>query len=118
MWTYGNIRIFAQTDTDTVGQIIPRIQPLSGATVLQIFGHESAIKSMSAVVVGSGDVEHLKTLPSSGVAFSLVGPDGTIGDYYPKSVNSARQMSVYQTIRGDLACTSPVYTVDLELYEA
>jgi len=116
MWTYGNIRIFAQTDSNAVGQILPRIQPLAGATIIQVFGHESNIKTISAIIVGSGDASHLETLTSSGAAFPLVGPDGAMGDYYPKSITIDRHMSLYQTIRTDLSCTAPVYDVSLELY--
>ena len=116
MWTYGNIRIFAQSEADAGSQIIPRIQPLGGGTILQVFGHEDVIKTITAIIVGSGDADHMDTLVSSGVAFPLVGPEGDMGDYYPKAISVTRQLSIYQSIRPDLLCTASTYIVNLELY--
>jgi len=117
MWTYGNIRIYAQTDIDAGAQIIPRIQPLGGGTILQIFGNEDPIRNITAIVVGSSDAEHIITLLTSGIAFPLVGPEGAMGDFYPNSISVAREMSVFQTIRQDLPCDEPTYIVNLELYK-
>jgi len=118
MWTYGNIRIFAQSEVDAGAQIIPRIQPLGGGTILQVFGHEDVIKTITAIIVGTDDADHMDTLVASGVAFPLVGPEGAMGNYYPKTIGVTRQLSAYQTIRQDLDCTAPVYLVNLELYGA
>jgi len=118
MWSYGNIRIYAQTDVDATSQIIPRIQPLSGPTILQIFGNDSAIKSITAIVVGSGDASSLNSYAADGTAYTLVSPEVTVGSFYLKSISMARQYSISQTMRPDLACDAEVYMATMELYGA
>ena len=123
MWQYNGIRIFPQTMKDTQGQIIPRLSPLSGGTVLQVFGYDSPIVTLSAIVVGDADKASLKVLTTTGLSYDLQYRDGsvgsytTVGTYYVKTLTFQRTMATCQTIRPDLPTDSPVYNVDFELYE-
>lgn len=116
MWTLGGIRIFAQDLKEEVGQIIPRLQPLSGATVLQIFGYESDIRVISGFVVGKTDKDALKAFTETAGTKTLVSPEGSEGSYQVKNVSVQRTKSVCQTLRTDLPEESPVYSVDIQLY--
>lgn len=116
MWTYGSVRIYTQTDVDAAGQIIPRIQPLAGSTILQIFGYDSTIKNLTAIVVGVSDHDTLEGFSIDGSTHSLVSPEGTVGNFYLKSLSIARQFSIFQTMRSDLDCDAEVYLATLELY--
>lgn len=116
-WTLDGIRIFAQQKDDSNIQIVPRLQPLSGGTVHQFFGYEDAVTSLVAVVVGDTDKEDLEALARSGTSHTLVGPEGSFGNYIVKRALPKRQMVICQTIRTDLPEDSPVYIVDLELYK-
>jgi phage protein U len=114
-WYYNNIRIVVQEYGSNEKQIIARLQPLSGGTIKQIFGYETPVVKVGCVVVGDTDLEALKALTKTGVAYSLVGYEQNYGNYYLSSITVNRLMSVYQTVRKDLPCNSPLYAVELEL---
>jgi hypothetical protein len=115
MWTLGGIRVFAQDLKEDVSQIIPRLQPLSGGTVLQNFGHEDDIRTLLGIVVGQSDKDALKGMTTGG-SVELVSPEGSEGDFEVKSVKVNRLMVICQTLRPDLPENSPVYNVEIELY--
>lgn len=115
-WTLGGVQVFAQDLKEEVGQIIPRLQPLSGGTVLQVFGHESDTRTLSAIVVGRADKDEIKSF-SEGGSVSLVDPDGyTEGTFLVRKVVVNRMRVICQTLRPDLPEDSPVYNVEVELY--
>lgn len=116
MWTLNGIRIFAQQHRSDSSQIIPRLQPLGGGTVLQFFGYESRIISVSAIIVGDADLNALRNLRKTATAYELVSPEGSQGDFYVKKVSHSRRMSICQTMRPDLPEDAPVYDIDIELY--
>ena len=62
MWTLGGTRIYPHTKKETASQIIPKLQPLNGGTVHQVFGYESPEITLTCLVVGSGDKNHLISL--------------------------------------------------------
>ena len=115
-WTIDGIRIFAQNLKEETGQILPRLQPLSGGTVIQQFGHESDVRTLSCLVVGKTDKDAIKAF-TQGTNVELVGPLGSEGNYEVKQVivNWARNITC-QTLRPDLADDSPVYDVEVQLY--
>lgn len=116
MWTLGGVRIYAQTSSGNVGQIVARLQPVSGGTTLQFFGYESLIRNISAIVVGDTNLASLVTMAqNSGVAYALVSPEGSLGSFYVRSLSHSRTRSVCQTIDTTLAEDSPVYEVEIEL---
>lgn len=115
MWTLGDVRVFAQDLREHTAQIIPRLQPLSGGTVLQVFGHEDDIRTLLGLVVGKTDKDALKDMTTGG-SFELVSPEGSEGSFEVKDVKVSRLMVICQTLRPDLPENSPVYQVEIELY--
>jgi hypothetical protein len=116
MWTLNGIRIFVQENTGDGSQIIPRLQPLNGATVLQFFGYESEVKSINAHVIGDTDKNALMALRKTGTAYELISPMGDLGDYYVKKAAFKQINNICQTLRPDLDEDAPYYIFDLELY--
>lgn len=117
MWTLNSIRIFVQENTSDGSQIIPRLQPLDGPTILQFFGYESEVKAINAYVVGDTDKDALMALRKNGnTAYTLVSPMGTLGTYYVHKAAYKQVPNICQTLRPDLAEDSPMYIFDIELY--
>lgn len=117
-WNVDSVRIFVQDESQDDKQIIARLQPLADNTVLHIFGYEDPVIKLSAIVVGTGDATLLRTFAKDGIRHSVGYPDfGFINLLYVNSVSTKRTKSIFQTIRPDLPCESPVFTVDLELYQ-
>ncbi len=115
-WTINSIRIFVQESAAEAGQIIPRLQPISGGTVLQIFGYDSRINNINAIVVGDTDRDALLALTTTGSAYVLMSPEGSMGSYYIRKAAYKRIPNICQTMRPDLAEDAPVYIFDFELY--
>lgn len=115
-WTLNGVRIFVQENTDEGGAIIPRLQPLSGETVLQFFGYESNIKNINAHVIGDTDKNALLALRKTGSAYALVSPMGSLGNYYVRKATSKQIHNICQTLRNDLPEDAPYYIMDFELY--
>ncbi len=115
-WTLNSVRIFVQESTAEAGQIIPRLQPVSGGTILQIFGYDTRINNINAIVVGDTDRDALMSLTTTGVSYTLVSPEGSMGDYFVRKAAYKRIPNICQTMRPDLATDSPVYIFDFELY--
>jgi hypothetical protein len=115
-WTLNSIRIFVQESNADGSQIIPRLQPLSGPTILQIFGYESNVHSLNALVVGDADRDALMALRTTGSNYTLVSPEGSMGSFLVKKVVYKRIRNICQTLRPDLAEDAPMYNFDLELY--
>jgi hypothetical protein len=117
-WTLSGTRIFVNESKEDAGQIVPRLQPLAGGTVLQIFGYESDVRTISALVVGDTDKDAIKVLRMGGTA-TLVSPEGSLGSFTVKNVSVQRIHCINQTILvdGTHACDDPVYQVEVQLYE-
>lgn len=116
MWTFGGTRIFVQDISDTIKQIIARLQPLSGGTIIQTFGYESDVYSVNALVVGDTDLAALKAMAIDSATHTLSGYGTVYGNFYLSNIVHKRLPTMQQTIRTDLDCESPVYSVDMELY--
>lgn len=114
-WTLGGVRVFAQDLKEEVAQIIPRLQPLSGGTVLQTFGHEDDVRTLMGIVIGKDDKDEIKDF-SEGGTVELEGPEGSEGTYRVKNVTVNRVMCICQTLRPDLPEASPVFLVEIQLY--
>lgn len=118
-WSLGGVRIYAQESAENNAQILPRLQPISGGTVVQSFGYESPIRNITALVVGSGNNNALKAFASdAGASHELVSPEGSLGNFIVKSYVPKRTMVVCQTIDITQPEEAPVYESDIELYEA
>jgi hypothetical protein len=118
MWSLNGIRIFVQENTGDGSQIIPRLQPLDGGTVLQFFGYESEVRSINAFVVGDTDMDALRALRKTSTAYTLISPMRTLGNFYVKKISYKQIPNICQTLRTDLASDAPMYIVDMELYPA
>jgi hypothetical protein len=116
-WYMDSVRIFVDESKEDAGQIVPRLQPLAGATVLQVFGYESDVRTIHAIVVGDTDKDALKELRKGGGSYTLMSPEGSLGDFVVKNVSITRVKCICQSVRPDLAATSPVYEVEIQLYE-
>lgn len=110
-----SVRVFVQEHEETDGQIIPRIQPLSGGTTLQVFGYESKVVRIGAIIVGDTDRDALRAMPKSGSTHTLTFPDTSTSDFYVKSATFKQRYNICQTLRPDLAGDANVYDVVLEL---
>lgn len=115
-WTLGNNRFYVQDINGEGSQIIPRLQPISNGTVLQFFGYENEVKTVSAIVVGNTKKDTLLSYRKTSTLRELVSPEGSLGNYYVKKVQYKRLPIVCQTIDTSLPTESPVYQMDFELY--
>ena len=115
-WTFNGVRIFVQEISGEGSQIIPRLQPISGGTVLQFFGYDNEVVTVTGMIVGNTDRDALRALKKTDTAYTLVSPEGSLGTYYVKKVSNKRLPIICQTFRTDLPEESPVYDVSLELF--
>lgn len=118
-WTLNNIRIYAQGYSDATSAIIARLQPVGTKTVHQYFGYESPRLSLRGLVTSTSGVEVLKSYRTTGISYTLSGPEGLIGDFFVKDVRADLQQTVHVTLfdQPSLDPQTPLYTVALELYE-
>jgi hypothetical protein len=117
MWTYNSNRLYVQKITKQASQIIPRLQPLSGGSVLQSFGYDSTIRNVEALVVGDTVNDALEALAKDGAtAHALVSPEGSLGSWILKDYNSDRIPNVCQTIDPLQAEDVALYTVSMTLW--
>ena len=117
-WTYAGYRIYPQDSDEGTSQIAPRLQPISGGSVIQAFGYDSTIRNISAIVVGDTIKNALKALAQDGMALhTLLSPEGSLGSWMLKSFKANRTKSTCQSIDETQPEDSPVYDVTLELWQ-
>jgi|PlaIllAssembly_1097288.scaffolds.fasta_scaffold104425_2 hypothetical protein len=116
-WELGGRRIFVTDIGSDFKQIIARLHPLGGGTVHHTFGYEDAVRKLKCYVVGSTDMGQIESFTASGTTFVLGSPYGALGNYFVSNVNHNMLNTVCQTLRPDLPDNSPVYVVDIELYQ-
>jgi len=117
MWLLDSTRIFVQDLEGNTEQIISRLNPLSGGTVLQLFGYDDEITSLNFKVVGSGDVDTISSMTIDGATHTLSGPS-YYDTFYVAKFSYKSTMSACQTLRQDLDSTAIVYDGQVELYGA
>lgn len=118
-WTYGALRIYPDKSGENTVSILPRLQPLSGGSIIQSFGYDSTIRQYSGVIVGDTIKEALEAFAKDGgTAHALVSPEGSLGNFSCKSFHVDRTMSTCQTIDVTQPEEAPVYNFEIELYEA
>jgi hypothetical protein len=126
-WTLAGIRFVVEETKEEGSQIVPRLQPLSGGTVLQVFGYESDVINVGGLVVGDTDKAAMKALRTGGTA-ALVeirqdehGGSSTVnhGTFTVKNVSVQRVHCLSQSVVLDAShfCDDPVYKVEVQLYE-
>jgi hypothetical protein len=116
-WTLNSNRIYVQKLVEGTKQIIASLQPLAEGTVYQTFGYETSKVKVSALVVGQTILNNLMALTTTGLSYTLVSPEATLGDFFVSSVTADREKAVYQTIDTNQACETPVFNVDIELFK-
>jgi hypothetical protein len=117
-WTLGGNRIYTQESSENTGQILVRLQPVSGGTVVQSFGYDSLIRQMTVIVVGDTIKNAIKGYSQDGgTSHALVSPEGSLGNFIVKSAQVKRTNSTNQTIDITQDCATPVYEIALEMYE-
>lgn len=116
-WTYNNIRIFVQKFDGATGNVIARLQPISGETIRQIFGYESEIIKVACIVVGETDFQAIRTLAQNGSYNTLTDGGSFSGSYVIHGFAWSKLLSIAQTLRPDLDCASPLYSLEIEFYE-
>lgn len=116
-WTYNGNRIYVQKSTKGASQIMPRLQPLSGGSVLQSFGYDSTIRNVTAIIVGDTIEQALEALSKDGgTAHAFVSPEGALGNWILKEYSSDRTNSTCQTIDETQPEDAPVYNVEMTLW--
>lgn len=116
VWALNNIRIFVQKQEEVDKQVIARLQPLTGGTILQIFGYEDVVQKINGIVVGEADAASLRALTRTGDSYTLTNYEGTVGDFFVNDVQRTRVQCICQTLRPDLDSDAPVYEVSITLY--
>lgn len=116
-WTLGGVRIFTKESMEEGGQIIARVQPLSGGTIDQVFGYESPSRKLSCLIVGAADKASLLTMTTTGTTYVLQSPEGSLGNFLVQKVTFSRIPSVAQTLRTDLACDDQVFQCEISLFK-
>lgn len=115
-WTIGGERIYVHAIKNKAKNIIARLNPIASGTILHRFGYDDDIYNIEATVVTTSTKNTIKGFAKSGSTYTLVGDEGTIGNFYVSSFDSDRYEQPYQKIRTDLPVTTPVYKIQLELY--
>ena len=118
-WTYGSppVRIYVQQHDKSQDEIIARLNPVGGGTILHDFGDNDPITRIEALVLTSGDAGLLEYF--KGTSNELISPEGTLGNWILKSISTKRHDSVNHTFfdRPSVDTDVPLYTVNMELYD-
>lgn len=117
-WTLGGHRIYTQKSSENTSQILPRLQPVNGPTVIQSFGYDSLTRAITIIVVGDTIKNALIAFAQDGgLSHAFVSPEGSLGNWIVKSCVPSRTESTCQTIDPLQPTDAPVYEIELELYE-
>ena len=94
-WSYGGVQLIVIDRVMDNDQIIARLNPVGGGTVLQYFGDDDRIEKITAYVVGVTDVALLQSYTTSGVPFTYVTPlCSSISGYSLKHVSIKQLNSI------------------------
>lgn len=116
-WALGGNRIYVQESEEGANNIAPRLQPISGGSVIQSFGYDSTIRTISAIIVGDTIKGNIKSFSQDGMAsHTLTSPEGSLGGWKVKSFKATRTKSTCQSIDQTQPEDAPVYEVQLELW--
>ena len=117
-WRFGSVRIYTTSIDEDTKNIIARLQALNNKTILHRFGYESDIYRLTGTVATTPDKDTLKSYSRTGTAYTLSGPDGSLGTYYVNTVKSSRLPVECFVLfdRPALSGNEPLYTVSMELY--
>ena len=117
-WEIGNVRVFVLDMGGEDTHIVSRLHPFGGGTIHHSFGWEDEVTKVGGYVVGSGDLGTLQSYTTSGTTtFQLNSPYGVLGNYLVSKVAYKLTKGICQSLRTDLPQDTPVYKVDVELFE-
>jgi len=116
-WTFNNIRIFVQELNDTDIQEVAKLTPFGGGNIYHVFGYQDPATKINGYIVGLDDRDALRDCKINGEAYELDTPWGVWCSGYLKQMGSKLQDSYCQTMRQDLPEDSPVFVVELEIYQ-
>ncbi len=115
-WTYNSIRIFVQELNDTDIQEVAKLTPFGGGSIYHVFGYQDPATKISAIIVGLDDRDSLRACKENGGSYELDTPWGVWCSGILKQMTSKLTDSRCQTMRSDLPDDSPVFNVELEIY--
>jgi hypothetical protein len=116
-WTYNSTRIYVSDYEEGNSAVLPRLQPLSGGSIIQSYGYDSDIRNLSALVVGDTNKDALRVLTKDGgTAHALVSPEGSMGNWILKSFKAKRIPNICQTVDTSQAEDVPLYTCEFEFW--
>lgn len=116
-WTIGGVRIYVQDSAEESGQILPRLQPLNGGTIIQAFGYESTVRNIAGLVVGETNKNTIKALSKNGGASTTFGTwEGLSITGIVRKFNAKRTNIVCQTLDTSQPTDAPVYDCTMEFY--
>jgi hypothetical protein len=115
-WTINGTRIYVLDHDESVKQDIARLQPLASGTIHHVFGFEDPIIKVSCKIVGTTNMNAVKSLTNLGTTVPFSGDLGS-RTVYVSNVGIKRSRNYWQTLDITQDCTAPVFDVELELYE-
>jgi len=115
-WTIGGVRIYVQESDEETGQILPRLQPLSGGTIIQAFGYESTTRNIQGLVVGETNKNSLKAFAQDSSSINFVTWEGLTHAGIVRKCQAKRTNTVCQTIDTTQATDAPVYDIAIEFF--
>lgn len=117
-WTFNGIRLYVQDKSSDVEQIIARLNPSSGPTILHRWGRDSEVLNITALVLTSGDIGLLDETTLSVTSYQLNTPEGDGGMWILKKLSWDRSDSINHTFfdRPSLDTNTPLYRVSMEFY--
>lgn len=117
-WTISGVRIYVQEYGGDEEALIARLNPRGGGTILHWFGYSDPVVQIEALVLTQSDLDTLKTMKQGNTAYTIVSPEGGLGDWYVKKVGWSRESSTDHVFfdRPGVARDVPLYRVTLEVY--
>ena len=111
-WTVDSIRVYVSGFATANKNIIAKLQPLEGETIVQYFGYEMETARISGKVIGDSDAEAVRALAKSGDLITL-SLSGVAASGYVETTSVTRDPAICQTVTATR--TDPVYNVEIEL---
>ncbi len=117
-WTLNGIRLYVQEKDNDIEQILARLNPYNGPTILHRWGRESEKLTLNALVLTSGDIGLLDAMTIDTTSYAFITPEGAGGNWIVKKLSWSRDKSVRHVFfdRPSVPDDAPLYRVSMELY--
>jgi hypothetical protein len=116
-WEFNNIRVYVQDLNDTDIQEMAKLNPFGGGSIYHRFGYQDPTTKITGIIVGLDDRDALRVCKTDGNYYALNTPWGLWCSGYLKQMSSKLRNSYCQSMRGDLPDDSPVFDVELEIWQ-